>query len=134
MNHDTDDYWHGFGPRSWGPANWDFGALAPKVDVRESDLVVRVTVELPGVEKDDIHLVFADNTLTVRGEKKPTPEERRGNFYVMERAYGSFRRSISVPVPVDEQKAQATFSEGLLTITLPKVPAKKRKKARSSHK
>ncbi len=121
MKRHSDDLWQGSGPRAWVPANWDIGVTSPRVDVSEDERELCVTVDLPGVAKNDIQLELVDNTLTIQGERKPSEKERTRKYYVMERAYGSFRRSIPLPVPVDEQNIKASFNEGLLTVILPKL-------------
>ncbi len=124
----TNNYWRNLERPSWEPASWAFGGLAPSVDVRDDETSICIMVELAGVDKNDIELYLENDVLIIRGEKKPSLEERRGNFFVMERAYGSFRRSITLPDPIDEQQVKATFEDGLLSITLPKCAPKQARK------
>lgn len=123
MHRHSPDYWLGLAPPGWAPANWAMGTLAPRVNLSEDDARVVATVELPGVDDKAIQLELANNTLTVWGEKTPDDETRKeGNvFHLMERASGSFRRSIPIPVEVDEATVEATFRNGVLTVILPKV-------------
>ncbi|HEX6383973.1 MAG TPA: Hsp20/alpha crystallin family protein [Anaerolineae bacterium] len=97
--------------------------FTPRVDVKETDTALEVTAELPGIQEEDIDLTITQNALTIKGEKKVEKEEKKENYYRMERSYGSFSRSIPLPREmVDAEKAEATFKEGVLTITLPKLP------------
>jgi HSP20 family protein len=97
------------------------GDFMPRVDVSETDKVIKVTVELPGMNEDDIDLTLSRESLTIRGEKKEESEENDRDFYRMERCYGSFSRVIPLSAEVDEGKAQADFNKGVLKITLPKT-------------
>jgi HSP20 family protein len=92
----------------------------PAVDVAESDGDVIVKMEVPGVEKDQIHLTVADDQLTVRGESRKETEEKKQNYYRQEIRYGAFQRAVGLPVEVDAAKAKAELKNGLLTVTLPK--------------
>ena len=94
--------------------------LEPAVDVTESDGEVTVKMEVPGVEKDQLHLTVADDHLTVRGEARKESEEKRKNYYRQEIRYGAFQRSVPLPVEVDAAKARAELKNGLLKISLPK--------------
>ena len=114
------DAWRSDRVRAWGPANWSLGDVSPNLEVYEDRKGFRVTLELPGVDAKDIELALSNNTLSVWGEKKPSAKERKGNFYVLERAYGSFCRSVPLPRSVNEDQVTAHFRDGILTITLPK--------------
>ena len=81
-----------------------------------------VQAELPGVREQDVEVEFADGVLTIRGEKKQEREDKDRGYYVMERRYGSFLRRIPVPVEIDEERIEARFDHGVLTVTLPKKP------------
>jgi HSP20 family protein len=94
--------------------------LAPAVDVAESDGEVIVKMEVPGVEKDQLHLTVADDHLTIRGESRKESEEKRKNYYRQEIRYGAFQRSVALPVEVDAAKAHAELKNGMLRISLPK--------------
>ncbi|MCL6606486.1 MAG: Hsp20/alpha crystallin family protein [Geminicoccaceae bacterium] len=99
------------------------GLMAPRVDMRETDTAVEVQAELPGVTEKDVEVQLADGVLTIKGEKKQEREEKEKGYYLMERAYGSFLRQIPIPVEVEEDKVEAKFDKGVLTITLPKKPS-----------
>ena len=94
--------------------------VEPPVEVAESDGDVIVKMEVPGVEKDKIHLTVADERLTVRGESRKETEEKRKNYYRQEIYYGAFQRSVPLPVEVDAGKASAELKDGMLKVTLPK--------------
>lgn len=97
-----------------------FEATFPTVDVAEHDSDYRITAEVPGMKEKDIDLSLAGGVLTIRGEKKQEKEEKKEDFYVSERRYGSFQRSFRLPEDVDADKVEASFKSGILTITLPK--------------
>ena len=82
-----------------------------------------VRVELPGVAKEDLHVELHENTLTLRGERKPDESIKEGQYYRQERAYGPFQRTFLLPAQVDSQKVQATSKDGLLELRLPKHEA-----------
>jgi HSP20 family protein len=94
--------------------------LEPAVDVAESDGEVLVTMEVPGVEKDQLQLTVSDDHLTVRGESRKESEEKRKNYYRQEIRYGAFQRSVPLPIEVDAAKAHAELKHGVLKIVLPK--------------
>jgi len=98
------------------------GTFAPSVDVSESDTEVRIQAELPGMDESDLDVSLSNGVLTIQGEKKEEHEEKDGSRYYSECRYGRFRREIPLPSEVDEAKAEATFSKGVLTVTLPKTP------------
>jgi HSP20 family protein len=92
----------------------------PSLDVEETDKAFIVHAEVPGMEQKDIELGLADNTLTISGERvQEHKDDQRGRAYA-ERFYGRFRRTIPLPSEVDADKVEATFKNGLLTVTLPK--------------
>lgn len=102
------------------PIPEDGDALEPAVEMTESDGEVTVKMQVPGVEKDQLHLTVADDRLTVRGETRKESEEKRKNYYSQEIRYGAFQRSVPLPVEVDADKAVAGLKNGVLKITLPK--------------
>ena len=101
------------------------GAMAPKVNVSESDTAIEVTAEIPGVDAKDIDVQLKDGVLTIKGEKKEEKDEKKKDYHVVERSYGMFERSFSVPAEIDADKVQAAFDKGVLTVTLPKLPEAK---------
>jgi HSP20 family protein len=104
------------------------GDLVPRVDVSETDNTIKVTAELPGLEKKDVQIDFADDMLTIKGEKKFEKEEREKNRRVMERRYGSFFRTIQLPSGIDPAKIEASIANGILTVKAPKPVASVTKK------
>jgi HSP20 family protein len=97
-------------------------ALHPTVDVRESDKEIVVEAELPGLDEKDVEIILRDGVLAIKGEKKSEREEKRDDYHLSERRYGSFQRSFRVPDTVDEDKVTAAFTKGVLKVTLPKRP------------
>lgn len=104
------------------PTTW-----MPATDVFEEGNKIVVTMDLPGVNPDDIHISVTDNTLRVRGERKQEKETKEENIYRMERMYGSFERVITLPSDVKSEDIEATYKDGTLRIELPKAEEKKGK-------
>ena len=100
-----------------------FAAATPRVDVKETDAEYEVSAELPGIDEKDVELTLANNVLAIRGEKKTEREEKEKSYYLSERSFGSFRRTIPLPAEVDEDKVEAHFKNGVLTVRLPKSAA-----------
>jgi HSP20 family protein len=109
------------------PSVWPGGEWAPKVDLSETAKDYQVSVELPGMDKDDVELLATDDRLTVKGERKSEKEEKDKDYHLVERSYGSFQRSFSLPPGVDAGKIKAEFDKGVLTIALPKTAEAKKK-------
>ncbi|MFQ3573315.1 MAG: Hsp20/alpha crystallin family protein [Thermodesulfovibrionales bacterium] len=103
------------------PFGQSFEGFTPRIDVLDSEKEIKVTAELPGMDEKDIDVSLSKNTLTIKGEKKVEKEDKGKDYYRMERSYGSFCRTIALPVDVNLDKAEAKFSKGILTITLPKT-------------
>jgi HSP20 family protein len=101
---------------------------APAVDVQETEAAYTVKADLPDVKKEDVAVEVHEGTLTIRGERKQEKEEKGKKFHRIERAYGQFVRSFSMPGEIDAAKVQAQFKDGVLTVTLPKTPAATPKK------
>jgi HSP20 family protein len=99
----------------------------PTVDVSETDDEYIVRAELPGVSKGDIKVTLKENVLTIRGEKKQERETKDENFHRVERIYGAFQRSFTLPGEVRVDKIDAKFKDGVLTIRLPKAEETKAK-------
>lgn len=94
--------------------------LAPSIDLRESDKEFIVEAELPGINEKDIEVSLTHGVLTLKGEKKSEREEKKENYHLMERSYGSFHRSFQLGDAVDPDKVSATFDKGVLKVTLAK--------------
>jgi HSP20 family protein len=100
----------------------DGGLSVPELDVRENTTSIVVEAELPGVDEKDVSVTLANGVLTIKGEKKQEKEEKGENYYVAERSFGSFERSIRMPDTVDEAKVEAKFDKGVLKVTAAKKP------------
>lgn len=95
----------------------------PAMDVAERDKEYVITAELPGMDEKNIELSVANEVLTIKGEKQEEKEEKKKDYYLSERRYGSFERSFQIPAGVDAAKIDASFQKGVLTVTLPKTEA-----------
>jgi len=93
---------------------------SPSVDIYETDTEIVVKAELPGIERKDISLNLEKNVLTLRGERRFEKETKEENYHRIERNYGGFSRSFSIPATVDEEKIRAEYRDGVLRIALPK--------------
>ena len=115
MNRLLEDFWHDFdGNGATGMRSFGF----PHVEVSETDRELKVEAELPGMDEKDVEVLLDNGVLTVRGEKRSETEDK--NRRVSERYYGRFERQIALPVEVQEDKINASFKKGVLTVTLPK--------------
>lgn len=94
---------------------------SPAVDITEKEDAFIVTAEVPGLAENDIEVLLSDGTLTIKGEKKQEREQKGDNLYLSERSYGVFQRAFSLPETVDSEKISASFSNGVLSVTLPKA-------------
>jgi HSP20 family protein len=123
LQREIDRVFQDFG-RGGLPGLGDFGrnAMAMKLNVAEHEGAVEVTAELPGCAPDDIDVQLKDGILTIKGEKKVEKDDKQKDYHVMERSYGMFERSISLPAEVDASKVDAAFDKGVLKVTLPKLP------------
>lgn len=125
-----DRYTHGW------PSNWPrLGHLSdiepglglkgfertPTVDMSETDKGYEVTAELPGLDEEDLDVNVTDDVLTIAGEKREEHEEKKKDYYVQERRYGQFRRSLRLPQDADADKISARFNKGVLNVEIPKV-------------
>ena len=101
--------------------------LLPAVDVVEHENEYVVQVELPGVNKEEVKITVQNDILTIRGEKHQEKESKSKNYHRVERSFGSFHRSFTLPSSVQSDKIEATYQNGILTIHLPKVAEAKPK-------
>ncbi len=103
-------------------ARFSADTLSPKIDIAESKDAIDMTAELPGVDEKDLDVTLANGMLTIRGEKKTERDEqdKDKNWYVVERSYGSFSRTIPLSFDPDPAKVEAKFDKGVLHIRLPK--------------
>ena len=110
--------WPSFGmDRLFDPTVAD-GMLKPTLDLSATDKEYAIAIEIPGVDEKDVKLELANDTLTIRGEKKQEKEEKNKNYYRMERSYGSFQRVLSLPDDVDQESIKAKFKNGVLKVTM----------------
>ena len=114
---DVEPFWRGM---------TGFGTV-PVVDIAEKDKEYEITAELPGLDEKNVEVKFADGFLTIKGEKREEKEEKKKDYYLSERRFGSFQRSFQVPESVDADKIVANFKNGVLTVTLPKSPEAQKK-------
>ncbi len=117
MNSVFDNFFRGF---ELEPFESRLGTFAPNIDVSESDKEIKVSAELPGMDEKDIEVSLSNDMLTIKGEKKEEKEDKGKDYYRMERSYGSFSRTIPLPIEVQTEKIDATFKKGVLTVILPK--------------
>ena len=123
-NHELNRLIEGF----FGPAVGSFPATTnrptvacPRLDVSETDTTFHVSAELPGVNQDQIDVEIHADTLRVSGEKKDERVVNDHAFHAVERTFGRFERTITLPAEVDSKQAEATFKDGVLSISLPKL-------------
>ena len=95
-------------------------SFAPAVDVYEDEHKVTLKIEVPGIDEKDIDVQIENNVLTVHGERKIEKEEKEENYRRVERQYGSFTRTFTLPQTVDTESVSATYDKGVLKIALPK--------------
>jgi len=101
--------------------------FVPPVDIYEDEHNVTLKLEVPGIEEKDLAIRVANQTLTVRGERRFEQEEKEENFHRIERRYGTFTRTFTLPQTVDSEALKASYEHGVLTLTLPKKEAAKPK-------
>jgi HSP20 family protein len=93
---------------------------SPRLDVSETDKALEIVADLPGMDKKDINISLDGDLLTIKGEKKEVKEKKDKHFHTIERRSGSFYRALRLPVTVENDKIEANFKDGVLTLTLPK--------------
>jgi HSP20 family protein len=105
-------------------------AWAPALDISERKDAYLVTVELPGVETDDLEITLEDGLLTIQGERHFAHDSSEQQFHRIERRYGAFRRSITLPAQVQAEQIEASFDNGVLQVVVPKMEEAKPKRIR----
>ena len=114
--------------------NWRGGSevmpFTPSMEVSETDKTIEISTELPGLEEKDVEISLANDILSIRGEKKAEREEKKKNYKLLERSYGSFERSLALPPGIDPDAVKASMNRGVLKITLPKPAASQEQKIR----
>ena len=109
-----------FGDR-WADGGTEMTAWQPTVDVEETKDAFVMKADLPGMNKQDIQISVEDNRLTIRGERKSEVQKDAQNFHRVERTYGSFCRSFTLPATVVSEKVEATYKDGVLEVSVPKA-------------
>ncbi len=102
----------------------------PSVDIFETENELVLKAELPGVDEDDIEIKIEDSTLTLKGDRKFEKETKEENYHRIERSYGSFYRSFTLPRNIDQDKIKAESENGILKVTMPKKAELKPKKVK----
>jgi HSP20 family protein len=120
LQREIDRLFESFPRRSGAWPTFKAGELVPSMNVSETDGEIEFTAELPGMEAKDVEVTVADNMLTIRGEKKAEKEERKKDYHLVERSFGSFSRSFEVPSGVELSAIKATIDKGVLTVKFPK--------------
>jgi HSP20 family protein len=118
--------------RFWGDEGMRAGSWIPAVDIYETEQDVVLKAELPGVDPKDVEVTVHDGTLYLKGERKYEKEVKEENYHHVERAYGAFARSLTLPASIDQEKVQAEFKDGVLNLTMPKREEAKAKKIKIS--
>jgi HSP20 family protein len=103
------------------------GDWAPRVDIAETEKAFVIKAEIPEVKKEDVKVIVDNGVLTIRGERKQEREEKGKKYHRVERYYGSFTRSFTLPDNVDETKIKATFKDGMLNLQIEKTEEAKPK-------
>jgi HSP20 family protein len=109
-------------PWRFGPQTVAYEASFP-VEVSETEDEIEVKASIPGVKPDEVEITVQDDVLTIKAEHKDTTEEKKRDYYRREIRYGAFHRSMTLPVSVDSDKAEATYQNGILQLRLPKAEA-----------
>lgn len=126
-----------FGRFFWGLGHRNAGAdletqfsFVPALDVSEDNEAMTITAELPGLKKEDVQIKVRDGVLTLSGEKKFESENKKDNYYRIERSYGAFARSFTLPNTVDAEKIAASMKDGVLKVSVPKKPEAKEREVK----
>ena len=126
-----------FGRFFWGLGHRDAGtdfdtqlSFVPVLDVAEDNEKMTITAELPGLKKEDVQIKVRDGVLTLSGEKKFEEETKKDNYYRIERSYGNFARSFTLPNTVDSNKIEAAMKDGILKVSIPKKPEAKEREVK----
>jgi HSP20 family protein len=129
MDRMFDRFWRGFGfpafqrfaePEAFLSA--DSALAGPAIDLAEDDQAFHLKAELPGLSEKDVNVTVSGDMMTIAGEKREEREEKEKNFHWSERRFGSFQRMVRLPQHVDRDKIEASFKNGVLSITMPKTP------------
>lgn len=119
-------------PQGWlRPRHWEWPSMdelsasfpdkLPRVDVIDRDDELVVHAEMPGIEKNDVDISLTENTVSIKGSSKREEKEEKGDYYRCEISRGAYARTMTLPANIDPDKAKATFNDGVLELTLPKL-------------
>ncbi|MGV8056944.1 MAG: Hsp20/alpha crystallin family protein [Smithellaceae bacterium] len=125
MNSLFDDFFRGFDIAPRGFYGSGLGVFTPSVDVKENEKEFIIKAELPGVDEKEVEVTVTDDAVIIKGEKKEEKEGKGKNYYYMERSYGAFNRVIPLSAETESGKAEASFKNGVLNITIPKSQTSK---------
>lgn len=118
-------------PLRWESPLWERAgageARVPRVDIIERDKEILVRAEIPGVDRKDLDVSVSDRTVTIKAQSRSESEEKAGDFYRREITCGAYARSVTLPGEVDADKASASFSDGMLELTLPRLKQARRR-------
>ena len=135
---EIDRYFESLFPRGWLRSNrWEwptlseaaapFGGKLPKVDIVDREKEILVRAEVPGVDKDNLDISITENTVTLKGTAHHEEKEEKGEYYRCETTHGSFARTITLPAEVDSEHAKASYKDGVLELTVPKIKKSQRR-------
>ena len=115
-------------PLGWGESGWQANDFVPSIDIAENDTLITVRAEIPGLDPDDVDINVSGNILTIHGEKRESREDERDDFYHCERRFGAFTRRIELPPTADLEAIEAEQSNGVLTVSIGKLPTARAKR------
>ena len=133
MEKEFNKLWKSFGKRFGlrnddnGESGYENAVWMPLSDISENDDNYVINLDLPGVKKGEVKINYTDGELTISGERKQEKEEKKSTYHRVERSYGKYFRSFNIPKKVDEDKIEAEFKDGQLTIVIPKAEESKPK-------
>jgi HSP20 family protein len=128
LHQEVDKVFAEFFKDSYFPSLFDAGRkegvslLKPRVDIKEDTEHYTISVEVPGVSEKDVRIELVGDVLTIHGEKKQESEEKKGQYHRVERSYGAFQRTLTLPTDADKDKVHAKFKNGILSINIAKNP------------
>ncbi len=128
MQKEMDEMFASFFDRGTDRSIVEWGPRIPLADVEDTGKAIKVTAELPGLNKEDIKIQVGKDSIEISAERKDTKEEKEKNFYHCERSYSSYKRVFRLPQEVDPEKVDAEYSDGVLTVTMEKINQSDEKK------
>jgi HSP20 family protein len=127
LQREVNRFFNGIAPKNKHDEDYESAVWSPVVDIVEDADQYSLSFDLPGVEKKDVKMNFADNMLTVSGERKSMEERKDLTCHRVERTFGKFYRSFTFPTMVSAEKINASYKDGVLTVTVPKAEESKPK-------